>query len=208
MKTQVNKTHYNFNKYVDKDRWMSYYYQIGLINKLNTKNILEIGAGINFLKKYFSDIKINYKTLDIAKELNPDILGSVTKIPLKANSFDLVCAFQVLEHLPFNKFEKCLKEMLRVAKKDILISLPYNRIQFFKFELKIPLIPKIHIVFNLPLFFKKFKFDGEHYWEIGAKGYSLRKIKKIMGRYFKIKEIIHPYENKYHLFFILEINKK
>ena len=123
MKKQVNKTHYDFMKYVGRGRWMSYYYQLKYIYELKPKNVLEIGAGNNFLKKQLSK-EMSYKTMDVAKDLNPDILGSVDNIPLKNNSFDLVCCFQALEHLPFNLFEKSLKEIARVSKKDVLISLP------------------------------------------------------------------------------------
>lgn len=202
MKQKNNKKIYYFPNYVSKERILSYYYQLKLIYDLNPKNILEIGVGTNFLKKQLSD-QFNYKTLDIAKDLNPDILGSVDNIPLKDKSFDLVCAFQILEHLPFDKFEKSLMEIARVSKKDVLISLPYCNISP-NFKLKIPLIPEIRFSLTIPKFYKKHKFDGEHYWEIGKRGYSLTIIKKIISRYFKIKKIINPYENKYHIFFVLE----
>ena len=51
MKKQVNKKHYNFLAYVDKKRFMSYYYQLTNIYEINPKNILEIGVGNNFIKK-------------------------------------------------------------------------------------------------------------------------------------------------------------
>ena len=201
MKIQVNKNHYEFKKYVNKERFMSYYYQLKLIYDLNPKSILEVGIGNSLLKKQLSD-KVNYKTLDIAKDLHPDIFGSVENLPLEDNSFDLVCAFQVLEHLPFKKFEKCLKEISRVSKKNVLISLPYCHIAS-KFELKVPLIPIIRLSLAVPRFYEKIEFKGEHYWEIGAKGYPLKKIKTVLSKYFTIKKIINPYENKYHIFFVL-----
>lgn len=206
MKPQVSSLHYKFEKYIEKPRWMSFYYQLSIINSLNSKSILEVGVGTNFLKKYFSDTKIKYKTLDIAKDLNPDILGSVDNIPLKDNSFDLVCAFQVLEHLPFDKFEKCLKEMSRVSKKYVLISLPYLNL-FYYVKIKIPLIKPFYIGILMPQFWRTPKFNGEHYWEIGAKRYPLKKIKRIMNKFFNIKKITHPCENKYHIFFVLEKKK-
>ena len=191
-------------KYVDKSRWMSYYYQLKYIYKLQPKTVLEIGTGNNFLKKQLSK-EMTYKTMDVAKDLNPDIFGSVDNILLKENSFDLVCCFQVLEHLPFNLFDESLKEIARVSKKDVLISLPYRSI-VPKFNLKIPLIPEIKLSLTISQIFKKHKFDGEHYWEIGTRYYPLRKIKNILRKYFKIKEILNPIENKYHIFFVLEKN--
>ncbi len=110
--------------------------------------------GNKFIKKYFSDTKINYKTLDIAKDLKPDILGSVNNMHLKDNLFDLVCAFQVLEHLPSDEFEQCLKEMLRVSKKDVLIILPYSS-RFYYLRIKIPLIREFYFSLLAPNFLKK-----------------------------------------------------
>lgn len=43
MKKQVDKKHYNFEKYCGPDRWASYYHQIDEVVKLNPKNILEVG---------------------------------------------------------------------------------------------------------------------------------------------------------------------
>jgi len=49
------------------------------------------------------------------------------------------------------------------------------------------------------------KFDGEHYWEIGKKGYSLSKItNNIQKAGFKIKETYRVFENPYNSFFILK----
>lgn len=202
MKTQVNKAHYDFKKYINKPRWMSYYYQLKFIYELKPGKVLEIGTGNNFLKKQLSKEMI-YKTMDIADDLNPDILGSVNNIPLKDNSFDLICCFQVLEHLPFNLFEKSIKEIVRVSKKNAFISLPCCSLQP-TFGFKIPLISEFRISLNIPKFWKKYKFDGEHYWEIGSHGYSKKRIINILKKYFIIKKIIHPNENKYHIFFILE----
>jgi len=200
-KIQVNKNHYDFLKYVNKSRFISYYYQIKEIYLSNPKKILEIGTGNNFVKKICQN-DFNYTTLDIDKELNPDIIGSVLKIPKRENSFDFVLCCQVLEHLPFNDFEKALNELARVSTNDILLSLPYSRIGI-KFQLKIPFIRTISILIRIPMFYKKYKFNGEHYWEIGTRGCSLRKIKKIVSKYFKINKIIYPYENEYHVFFRL-----
>ena len=110
-----------------------------------------------------------------------------------------------MEHLSFDKFEKTLKELQRVSTKYVLISLPYAG-NGFKFEIKLPFIRKIRIYFSIPKFYKKHRFDGQHYWEIGKKRYSKRKIIKILKKYFIVKEIKNPYENPYHIFF--ELSKK
>jgi ubiquinone/menaquinone biosynthesis C-methylase UbiE len=196
---RIDKEHYDFSKYVNKDRFMSYYYQLKFIYEIKPKNILEVGCGNKFLKNILKD-HFNYKTLDIDSKLNPDYLGNVMEMPLKNSSFDLICCFQVLEHLPFHDFEKSLKELFRVSKRDVLISLPFSKIDL-KAEIKLPFLKNKRIKMCISRFYKEHKFDGQHYWEIGKKGYSLKKIKTIIKKYFIIEKIINPYENTYHIFF-------
>ena len=54
---------------------------------------------------------------------------------------------------------------------------------------------------------RKHKFDGEHDWEIGKKGYSLSKIRKILSKYFIVEKEFYPPENMWHYFFILNVKK-
>ena len=52
--------------------------------------------------------------------------ASADNLPFEDNEFDLVCSFEVLEHLPITIYEKAIREITRVAKKHILISVPYK----------------------------------------------------------------------------------
>jgi ubiquinone/menaquinone biosynthesis C-methylase UbiE len=202
-KPQVKADHYNFNKYMDLDRWNSTYYQIRLISSKKPNSVLEVGPGSNILKSLFKDIfKVkNYKTLDIAKDLNPDYLMSVKDIKLGESSFDVVAAFEVLEHLPFKDFDLCLKELFRISKKHVIISLPHYG-PVTKFSFKIPYFNHVKSTFklNLPI---KHRFNGEHYWEIGKKGYSANLIRTHLEKFFFIEKDFLIFESDYHHFFVL-----
>jgi len=198
---QVNPDHYDFLNYIHKDRYMSYYYQLKYIYTIKPKNILEIGPGNNFLKNNLKNEFI-IKTFDFDEKVKPDYIGNVSKIPLPNNFFELVCCFQVLEHLPFEKFEESLNELCRISEKYVLLSLPYSRIDF-KFEIKLPLLKKLNVHFTIPKFYRKHMFDGQHYWEIGTKGYQINKIINVLEKHFLVEEINNPYENPYHIFFKL-----
>lgn len=204
MEKQVEKQMYNFKKYCDQDRWLSYWRQIDEILKLNPENILEIGIGDKVLASYLSNnTTIKYSSLDIAEDLSPDFIGSVDDIKLNDNFFDLVCAFEVLEHLPFKKFAVALKEMSRVSKKYIVISLPHWG-RHFSIEIKLPYFKKIRWQIKFSLFPIKHIFNGQHYWEIGKKDYEIKKIKKIiMDNGFNIINDYIAFESPYHHFFIL-----
>lgn len=200
---QVNKSAYSFSSYCGLDRWASYHYQIREILKKNPATILEVGTGDGVLKNYLmGNTSIVYKNLDIAEDLNPDIVGSVDSIPLQEESFDLVCAFEILEHLPFEKFEVSLRELARVSKGDVIISLPHFG-PAVKLLFKIPFLPEVKISFKVP-FPKKHTFNGQHYWEIGKKGYRLSDVRKSIKKYFIITDEFVPFENQYHHFFILK----
>ncbi len=194
---------YSFKKYVHKSRWVSYWHQIRAVADLEPNSVLVVGPGdgivVDVLKKQIGKVK----TFDIEKELNPDIVGSVDDMPLENNSFDVVLCAEVLEHLPFEKFEKSLSELRRVAGRYVVLSLPHFGPQL-KLNFKIPMIKEARLAVKIPLPLKH-DSSGVHYWEIGKRGYPLRKIKRIIKRHFKIMDEFIPLENQYHHFFILKI---
>jgi len=193
---------YKFSKYDYLDRWISYWHQIDEVLKLNPKNILEIGIGNKTVYDCLKKEGVDVKTLDIDKELKPDFIADVLKMPLKDNSFDLILCAEILEHLPFEDFEKAFSELKRVSIKYVVLSLPHFGPPI-KFSFKIPFLKEIKFSFKIP-FPKKHQFHGEHYWEIGKRGFSIRRIRKIIKKYFKIEKEFIPFENQYHHFFILK----
>jgi 2-polyprenyl-3-methyl-5-hydroxy-6-metoxy-1,4-benzoquinol methylase len=201
MQKQVDKKHYDFLKYNLIPRWNSYYYQITEILKLKPKEVLEVGGGSNLLRNVLEDNQIDYYSCDIAEDLNPDYLQSIDSMKIN-KKFDVVCAFQVLEHLPFKKFEQSLINLKNHSKKYVLISIPDRRIKIYG-KLKIPKLKEIKIVIKLP-FHRKMVFDGEHYWEYEGKGTLRKNVLNKIKRHFKIlKEYSIP-ENPYHRMFVLK----
>jgi len=199
---QVDATHYDFARYVKMDRWSSYHYQITETLALSPKDLLEVGGGDGVLRSYIkAHTNIAYRSLDVAEDLHPDILGGVEAIPLPDASVDCVVAFEVLEHLPFDRFSCALSEIARVTKKHAIISLPHFGPPV-KFLLKLPFLPEIRFAWKVP-FKKVHEWNGEHYWEIGKKGYAPHVIREAVEKYFTVKKEYVPFENQYHHFFIL-----
>ena len=198
---QVNREAYSFGSYTDLARWASYHYQIDEVLIVSPRTVLEIGGGDGVLRSYLKEnTDIAYTSVDTADDLIPDVVGSVLKLPFADASFDLVCAFEVLEHLPFEQFEIALKEIARVSKTDIMISLPHFGPQI-KFSLKVPFLREFRWSCKIP-FPKEHLFNGQHYWEIGKKGFSYGKIVDLLSEHLDVMRHYVPFENGYHHFFI------
>ncbi|MEX0931932.1 MAG: class I SAM-dependent methyltransferase [Candidatus Paceibacterota bacterium] len=204
MTTQVEKEHYNFEKYGHVGRWVSYHHQLKEVLLCNPSSILEIGVGDKVFGSYIkNNTTISYTSFDTAEDLHPDIVGDITKpLPFGDTTFDVVCAFEVLEHIPFEQVEGAIREMVRVSKKGIVVSVPHFS-HPLKFLLKIPLVKEIAVAFRIP-HPKEHTFNGEHYWELGKKGYSVERLLTLLKKYGAIKKHFVPFGYQYHHFFVLE----
>lgn len=205
MKPQVSRNHYFNKSYDSKERFISYWHQINEIVRLEPDSVLEIGIGSGFVSKYLKERDINITTLDFDPNLNPDRVGSVLDIPFEDNSFDIVACYEVLEHLPFEDFNKALAEIYRVSKTYAILSLPdVNRV--YHVYGHIPKVGVLKRLIPLPRLKRPIhNFYGEHYWEIGKVGYPLSKIiNNIQKSGFKIEETYRVFEHPYHRFFTLK----
>lgn len=201
-KIQVPREHYF--AHIPKRRWISYWYQIKEVLETNEKKVLEVGVGNKTVSNFLSNAGLDVTTLDHDESLNPDVLGDVTNLSnhFKPNSFGVVLCAEVLEHLPFEYFNTVLNDLNKVSAKYVVLSLPYIGI-ILPFRIKLPALKEINFNLKIPLFWKKHKFDGEHYWVIGKKGYGYGKIKRMLQYHFLIKKAYSPLEHPNHHFFIL-----
>jgi SAM-dependent methyltransferase len=102
----------------------------------NVSTLLDIGCGpgvfLHLLHKQtgikgigieITDSKIRYAQ----ENLNVNVLkGGASHLPFKGEAFDIVTALELIEHLPYKIYEGTLEEVQRVAKKWIIISVPYR----------------------------------------------------------------------------------
>jgi ubiquinone/menaquinone biosynthesis C-methylase UbiE len=118
---------------VDPEHEIAFYFMCSMIEKLNIKSVLDVGAGtgrvIIDLHKRYPGLRVT--GIEPVAELreqgynkgilrNDLIEGDGKKMEFSDNQYDLVCAFGILHHI--DKPEQAIKEMLRVSKYAIFIS--------------------------------------------------------------------------------------
>ncbi|MDP3999856.1 MAG: methyltransferase domain-containing protein [bacterium] len=193
-------------------RFSSYFYQIDFTRAANPKTVLEIGIGNGLVADYLKRAGYKVTTCDFDKRLKPDVVADIRDLnAIKRSSHDVVIACEILEHIPFDDVPQALAELARVAKKRVVISVPHSS---FTFEL-IGAVSKTYgpgKTIRLPIRIPQFlagdvhRRNPEHYWELGRRGYSVRKFKKLLRKHFKhVAKDFHPHLNPYHRLFILEV---
>lgn len=204
---QVDKDAYRFERYGTEERFVSYQAQLAEIMRVHPGSVLEIGAGDRVVGSYLkNNTEIAYTSADIADDVGADVIAPVTKLPFPDKSFDVSCAFEVLEHLPFDQFQPALSELARVARSHVLISLPHYG-PMLALSFKIPFLSRVRLAYKIP-HHPKHAFNGQHYWEIGKCGYLVSRIRAELEKHGHIIRDFIPFESPYHHFFTLELDRK
>lgn len=147
----------------------------------NINNIIDIGCGegfiVNFLNRAdITGVDISKNALNIAKLKNPGCnfcTGSVYDLSFKRNSFDLVIATEVLEHL--ENPERALQEIKRISKKYCIFSVP-----------------------NEPYFRTMNFLRGKNLTRLGndvehLQNWSSKEFVKLVGNHFSVIEVKKPF---------------
>jgi ubiquinone/menaquinone biosynthesis C-methylase UbiE len=171
---QVRREHYARGSYRSQDRWNSYWHQLDLMRACTPGTVLEVGVGEGVVARELTAAGISVRTLDIAEDLHPDVVGSVTEMPVPDHSADMVLAAEIIEHIRFEDVPRALAEIARVARRGAIISIPHPG-YVFELSFKFPLLSRMTLFTKLPFFWKMHAFDGQHYWELGKRGYTMRR---------------------------------
>ena len=107
---------------------------VSLAKSVRPVTILDVGCGEGFslvnlrrnkIGKIYEGVDYSHDAIRLGKKLYPKLnikLGNIYELPYKNNAFDLIICTEVLEHL--EKPHKALSEIKRVAKKNIILSVP------------------------------------------------------------------------------------
>src|SRR3989338_3271943 len=96
------------------------------LNKNGIKTILEVGSGGIGIAPYLNR-KVTGVDTNFTEPFHPllkRIKGDVLKLPFNNNCFDAVISADMLEHLPAKFRGRAIEEIVRVAKKLVVIAVP------------------------------------------------------------------------------------
>ena len=205
----------NGGKLIDWNYGSSYLIQLKTIINLNISSVLEIGPGDDFNSDYLIKNNIEYASMNLPNAANATYQARLEDFDEEklTSRVDLVAAFQMLEHSPYENFIVNIRKMAHMSKQYIFISLPFDCIGF-QFECALGFSQKsrkLTVGFWLPTYRKNRKYRAEymkefpwavHHWEIGRRGYSLTKVlTDIQNQGIEIISKFHG-KNPYHYFIL------
>jgi hypothetical protein len=194
---------------VDRDAWAR---QLNLSNFVNSyyqyrdlqlcgdaKTILIIGPGQGLDTQVLRWRGYEITTFDIDATFKPDKIGSIHDLSMFSESrFDVVIASHVLEHLAVPYLERSLAEIARVG-RYALIYLPVAgrhsqlRLRMDLKGLDLSCIADLFNYFHKPDGVTRRYCAGQHYWEIGMRGFRKADVLQRLRRYF---DVIEHYRNR------------
>jgi ubiquinone/menaquinone biosynthesis C-methylase UbiE len=203
--TQVDAaTHYT-RRYMTLPRMITHWHQANEVTRTTPSGgeVLEIGPGSGHTTWLLRQWGYAVTTLDFDPKVSADIVGDVTRLPLQDGAVDCVIAAEVLEHIPFEEFEVALRELRRVSRKSVIVTLPAPFLGISALW-NWPLLEPRGLFIGVP-YVVKHAFNGEHYWELGKRGYGVRKIsRKITESGLRIVRAFRPPPSLYCYFFVCE----
>ena len=140
-------------------------------------SILEIGVGTGFTANYLKSKGFLVTTVDIDEEKKPDIVANVVTFD-PDQVFDHILAFEVFEHIPFERLRQLVENLSGKCRKYLFMSVPQYRQILASIECRLPKLGKRSFTLTRP---KKGFGASYHYWELGYEGISEQKLVSIFS---------------------------
>jgi len=123
----VDPQTYRSWSYNTKERLCSFWHQADEVRRLGAMSVVEVGIGSGLVAGWLRDRGVQVTTVDVDPALEPDLCASVTDLPVDDGRYDAALCCEVLEHLHFEDVVPALRELARVARLGVVVSVPDDR---------------------------------------------------------------------------------
>lgn len=163
------------------DHWRLYWHQQRIMEGRVRpgQSVLEIGVGSGFTANYLRSRGVHVTMVDIDAEKKPDIVTNIVSFEFN-KIYDHILAFQVFEHIPFEKFVEVAKRISSVCTGYLFMSVPVCERVLLKLEYKIPKLRRGKIELTKK---RKKIVEPYHFWEVGYGKVTFGRIEDIMSKY-------------------------
>lgn len=198
-----------YGQYSQNKKWISWYATVAkhkglrttkILQKYKNRNakVLDLGVGngftLSFLSQVFPDsvgcdidnlaIKSTKELLNKVNIKIPVILYNGIKLPFADNTFDIVTAVEVVEHV--NDYDLFLREINRVLKKDGILHITTAN-KWWPYEPHFKLFFLSYLPKKWADIYVRLLKRGNDYQNINLPSYN--SFKKMVGKYFKVQDI-------------------
>lgn len=200
---QLARSDYFADSYFEYVQLWSFTEQIRHIREMTKGKIVEVGIGNGFVSSFLKSSGMQVLTCDINENLNPDIVAPVEQLRdhIGVDEYDLISCCEVLEHLPFARFEEVIGQFALLA-DQLFLTLPVSGIKvgaggFWTIRWR---KRWFHWWWALPI--RRTVLEPMHFWEIGSSCETrLRSLIGILGRHYQAVDTGYFKLNPYHRYF-------
>lgn len=124
--------YYDFGRYVDRARWLTYYRQLITILPTAPQRVLEIGVGPGVVRAVLRDRGVHVETVDVNDALGVDHVADVRALPnaITSTRWDWVLCSRVLHHVPVDEVDGALAQLASLDVGQTLLSVPREDLSF------------------------------------------------------------------------------
>ncbi len=209
---------YGFSGYVTRERMLTFWYQLSEVLALEPAEVLEVGIGPKVSSGVLRERGVELTTADIDAGLVPDHVVAVQDLDTKfaEDSFDVVLCARVLHHVPFSEFDACMRQLWKVARRYVVLTLPVDDLRLYaSFRvtssrcrlvcLPVPRAVKRAVLRLLP---RHRDSDYRRLWKIdSSRETSMEAITRAVSAYFTVEKRYTLPEDHGHCMFVLAKNR-